>query len=391
MSSEVEMTMTFSCPLFIIPYRHARLLTEQIKTYGKMKKELILTALSLSLAVFAGCMKEEKRPDNGFEVKPSEGSGLFIACQGNFSYGNATLAFYDINEKKVENELFAKANGSKLGDTAQSMTIYDGTLWIVVNNSNVIYAIDPYTFKIKGRIEGVASPRYIHFVSDDKAYVTQMEDGDIAIVNPKTFKVTGSIDTGENVFSTEQIADFGDYIITNCWSFQKSILKIDTRTDKVIGSLEVGEQPSDIVKDRNGKLWVATDGGWTADWSAKLEDPTIKRINPETLTVEETFTFSDGTNTSKLTTDKDGGNLYWLINGGVWKMPVDATALPQNPVIGNLGYSIYALGVCPFNGDIYVGDAIDYTQNGKVSRYTADFKLADEFEVGITPGAFCWY
>ena len=94
----------------------------------------------------------------------------------------------------VENELFARANDQKLGDTAQSMTLHDGTLWIVVNTSNVIFAIDPYTFKEKGRITGLASPREIFFVSDDKAYVTQMEDGRICIVDPKKYEITGYID-----------------------------------------------------------------------------------------------------------------------------------------------------------------------------------------------------
>lgn len=73
-------------------------------------------------------------------------------------YGNASLSYYNPEMKHVENEVFARANGMKLGDVAQSMVIHKGVGWIVVNNSGVIFAIDPNTFKEIGRITGFTSP-----------------------------------------------------------------------------------------------------------------------------------------------------------------------------------------------------------------------------------------
>ena len=94
--------------------------------------------LLLLLLMAQGCMKwEDDRMPEGFDTS---GPGLFIACEGNFQYGNASLSFYDPASHRVENEVFLRANGMKLGDVAQSMTIHGGRGWIAVNNSHVIFA-----------------------------------------------------------------------------------------------------------------------------------------------------------------------------------------------------------------------------------------------------------
>ncbi len=134
-----------------------------------------------------------------------------LPTRGNFQYSNATLSYYDPATCEVENEVFYRANGFKLGDVAQSMVIRDGIGWIVVNNSHVIFAIDINTFKEVGRITGFTSPRYIHFLSDEKAYVTQIWDYRIFIINPKTYEITGYIecpDMDMESGSTEQMVQY---------------------------------------------------------------------------------------------------------------------------------------------------------------------------------------
>jgi hypothetical protein len=48
------------------------------------------------------------------------------------------------------------------------------------------------------------------------------------------------------------------------------------------------------------------------------------------------------------------------------------------------------LTVDPLTDEVYIADAVDYTQQGKIYRYSASGELIDEFYVGIIPGAFCW-
>ncbi|SEA01912.1 hypothetical protein SAMN05444145_101303 [Alistipes timonensis JC136] len=321
----------------------------------------------------------------------ASGTGLFITNEGMFQYGNATLSYYDPETKSVENEVFYRANAMKLGDVAQSMTIRDGVGWIVVNNSHVIFAIDINTFKEVGRITNLASPRYIHFVSDEKAYVTQIWDNRIFIVNPKRYEITGYIECPNMAMesgSTEQMVQYGKYVFVNCWSYQNRILKIDTETDRVVDELVVGIQPTSLVMDKNYKLWTITDGGYEKS-PYGYETPSLYRIDAARFEIEKQFRFKPGDSPSEVQINGEGDKLFW-INNDIWSMDVEADRVPVRPFLKYRDTKYYGLTVNPRNGDVYVADAIDYQQQGVIYRYTADGEPVDEFYVGVTPGAFCW-
>lgn len=324
------------------------------------------------------------------EFRVSE-SGLFITNEGNFQYGNASLSYYDPEARHVENEVFHRANAMHLGDVAQSMTIYDNKGWVVVNNSHVIFAIDLTSFKEVGRITNLTSPRYIHFISPEKAYVTQLWDNRIFIINPRRFEITGHIECPNMTMesgSTEQMVQQGRYLYVNCWSYQNRILKIDTESDRVVDELEVGVQPTSLALDKHSKLWTLTDGGFAGS-PYGYEAPTLCRIDLDRFEVERTFLFSVGDDPSEIVINAAGDTLYW-INDDVWEMDVTADELPTHPFLFSRNTKYYGLTVSPTNGDIYVADAIDYQQQGIIYRYSKGGELLDQFYVGIIPGAFCW-
>ena len=340
-------------------------------------------------SVFSSCMKWDYREvQEDFEAK---GKGLYIICEGNFQYGNATLSYYDPQTKEVQNEIFYKVNGMRLGDVAQSMTIYDNKGWIVVNNSHVIFAIDPESCKEMGRIENLTSPRYIHFINDEKAYVTQLWDNRIFIVNPKTYSVTGYIEIpGMESFSgsTEQMVQLGEFVFCNCWSYQNKLIKIDTNADKVVGELEIGIQPNSLVIDKQHRIWTITEGGYEGS-PYGYETPVLYCIDPETFSVLKTFDFKLGNSPSEIQINGNGDTLFW-INDDIWSMPITADKLPTVPFLEFQNTKYYGLTVDPWNDDVYVADAIDYTQQGMIYRFSKFGELIDRFYVGVTPGAFCW-
>ena len=188
--------------------------------------------------------------------------------------------------------------------------------------------------------------------------------------------------------STEQMVQWGDYVYVNCWSYQNRILKIDTRTDAVVDELTVGIQPTSLVLDCNGKMWTITDGGYEGS-PYGYEAPSLYRIDTETFTIEKRFKFKLGDAPSEVQINGTGDKIYWL-NDDVWEMDVEAERLPVRPFLEYQETIYYGLTIDPQSGDVYVADAIDYQQQGKVYRFDKDGVLLDEFYVGIIPGAFCW-
>ena len=357
-----------------------------------MRQRVLILFLSLAFSFLSltSCMEWDYGIEESFDTSAS-GEGLFICNEGNFQYGNATLSYYDPESMKVENEVFYRANAMKLGDVAQSMIIRDSVGWVVVNNSHVVFAIDINTFKEVGRITNFTSPRYMHFISDEKAYVTQIWDNRIFIVNPKRYEITGYIDVPDMTMesgSTEQMVQYGKYVYVNCWSYQNRILKIDTETDEVVDELVVGIQPTSLVMDCNNKLWTVTDGGYEGSPYGH-EAPSLYRIDAETFTIEKQFQFKFGDAPSEVQLNGTKDKLYW-INDDIWEMDVTADRVPLRPFLQYNGTIYYGLTVCPRTGDVYIADAIDYVQQGMIYRYSKEGNLLDEFYVGIIPGAFCW-
>lgn len=329
-----------------------------------------------------GPMDEEE-----FGSSSPAGDGLFVLNEGNFMYGNASLSYYIPSKKRVQNEVFSRANGIALGDVAQSMTIRNGLGYLVVNNSGVIFVIDTDTFKVVGTVTGLVSPRYVHFVSDTKAYVTDLYDSRITILNPQTLEITGHIPLNGHK-SAEQMVQLGDTVFTNCWSYDNKILVIDALRDELVDSITVGIQPTALALDKHAKLWTVTDGGYEGSPYGH-EIPALWRIDAKTLQVERRFDLPTEERPSELALNGTRDTLYFL-NRGVWRLPVDAEALPAAAFIPYSGTIYYGLAVDPRSSEVYVGDAIDYVQPGVVYRFTPQAAAVDTFRVEITPGAFCF-
>ena len=363
-----------------------------------------LCKLLTAIVLLAACSNSD--PGTEEEHFDASAHGVFILCEGNFNAGNASLSYYDPEARTVENAVFQRANDRRLGDTGQSITLLGSTAYIAVENSGIIWAIDAETFRVKGQLttgqtEHMMNPRYIHFLTDEKAYVTDLYSPFITVFNPQTMTYTASISTLQptafGYSSTEQMVQHGSEVFTNCWSYSNKLLIIDTQRDALADSIVLTSwQPKSMVLDARGKLWVVTDGGYeTTEDSFGDNIPHLYRIDAATHQIELDQALDTDEGGVQLATTPDGTVLY-LINNDVYRMNITDAHLPVRPFIQaernvrGIRNKLYGIGVNPHNGEIYVADAVDYSQAGVIRRYSPDGTLLDQFRVGINPNGFAF-
>lgn len=354
----------------------------------KFRKYLTLTVAALASVSFTACSDDDDNPDP--VIDPVEHPGLFIVNNGNYGTPNASLSFFDLSNTTTYNNVFYNANQISLGEVAQSATVDGDRTFVAVNLSNKVYAINSDSYKIEYQItDHVSAPRYFVKVDDGKYYLSQINTTKVGVYEKegKGYKYVKDIDVTSATGGNENIIVEGKYAYTNAWSYGKTIAKINIATDKVESQLEVGVQPESIVYAEASKsIWVLCDGGGWEQNPVGYEKPTLVEVDPATFTKKQTITLDYGS-VSKLC--YYNGSLYWLTPGsGVSKMDLKTKKITNHITLSSNG--IYALTVNPKNGDIYVADALDFTQNGIVRRFSNNGETIGSFNVGIIPAAFAW-
>lgn len=304
-------------------------------------------------------------------------NGVFVLNEGNFNGGNASLSFYNKNTSLMSNGVFTSVNTIPLGDVAQSMEIRNGKGYIVVNNSGKIEVVNLADLSSAGTITGLSSPRYITFVSDTKAYVSDLFSGTVSSFNPQTLAVSGGVSiTGQ----VEQMELVGGNVIA-AGSGANMVYKIDPNTDALTDSVNVGVGPSNLSVDVNGKVWVLTNGGFGT------EVPKLVRINPADFSIELTLDFPSTNNyPGNLEISGDGNTLYY-VDGQVYQMDISETALPTASFASVFAYKC---GIDHVEDVVYISDAGDFNSNGRVLRFESNGTAIDTFDVSVIPAEYAF-
>ncbi|MBQ5669090.1 MAG: YncE family protein [Tidjanibacter sp.] len=353
-----------------------------------MKKLFGIFCVFVATIVLGGCNPSSTNPDD--QPTPFEG-GVYVLCEGSFGSGNASLWHYNPDTKTVTPDVFGRVNNAMLGDVGQSMYLYNNTLFVVVNNSGVVYALDANTGEVLGLIDGLTSPRFVAIDgSGAKGYISQMYTNKLITFDPRTLAKTGEVIL-DGVVSSEQMAIVGDKLFVASWSNDHKITVLNTTTDKQLTTFTVGVQPYSLALDNRNNLWVVCDGGnaWSSlPEGVEVEAPSLWKINTENYKAEKIHTFASGSYFRSRLAMNGGGDTLYFISDAVWAVDVATGNFPSEPLLSVEGYGQYGLDVNPYNGDLYIADAKDYVSNGAVLRYDSTGKLLDEFEVGLLPSKF---
>jgi hypothetical protein len=360
--------------------------------------KLVLSTIVVGFT-FSSCTKEEEqKPKGAFE------NGIFVSNEGSYGNSNASVSFID-SKGNVSQNIFDATNNRPLGDVLQSITIYNDLAYLVVNNSNKVEIVDADTFEEVGfaRVDG---GRFAAG-NNGKVYVSQWIDGSkgkVTVIDTKDFstsEVTEGIGNGP-----EAVLSVNDEIwITNVGTYTLNpYVAIDDSTVSVINTLKggvsniilkdenglVGYNPSSIIADYQGDIWVLAKGKWGA--SAMLFE-----IDATSKIIKNSVVLASNQKPSKIVLF--GTNMYYGVAYGsteIFKIDIENMVVPSIPFIKedidvvdtSAQYptlpSLYGLGIDD-EGNIYAGFAPDFSNNGFVKKYDMSGNEIAKYEVGIGP------
>ncbi len=332
------------------------------------------------LMAFWACPNVE--PDDIKHKNFKKETGFFIVNEGIFQQANASVSFYDRKNDSLYEHIFKNANNEVPGDILQSIYFYNEKGYLVLNNSGWINVVDIRYFNKKDKIEGFVSPRYFFPISKEKAYVTDLYSGYIYIIDLNQNNISNKIFTGR---WTEKMTFLDKKLYISCpWFYtkpaSKTILVVDTENDIITDSIMAGISPGDIGFDKNNILWVLNNGN-----NLKSIHGSIYKIDTETKTVLDSFVFENTLkifgSSMKFSAEKD--SIFVLYNE-VYVFSTEGNIFPKK-IISRNNRNLYGMNLDNESHNIFVTDAMNFAEKGKVYIYSKQGVLLKTIIAGYIP------
>ena len=344
-------------------------------------KKLKLSIYLLMISALSACVKDKPQELISGNVSINADSKVLIVNEGNYGWGEGSISIYDASSGAIVENYYKQQNSNaSLGNVCQSIKKYNNHYYLVINNSNKIVVTDADNFVKTATISGFKSPRYFLPIAYNKAYVSDLNANTLQIVDLNTNTIFGFIPCMKGTEEMEVI--YNKAFITNTNSNYCYV--VNTNSDAITDSILIGKGSSSIVIDKNAKVWILARGSGTSNEFGKLV-----RINPLTLQIEQSLSFNSDDSPHHLRINKTRDTLYYL-NKGVHQCLISCLSLPTTPIISQNSKIFYGLGVNPKDYNIYVSDAIDYTQKSKIEIYKPNGNLVTKFNAGVISNGFCF-
>ena len=333
---------------------------------------------------------------------------VFLLNEGGMGSNNSTLDFLRISDGNYVTGAFKKMNpsiGSGLGDVGNDIVVIGNEVWMAINNSGIVEVVSADDETEIAAIQ-VATPRNIAF-DGTYAYVTSWAGayanygadysvsdyknpkGQVYRINLKTKKVEGSVEVG---YQPEGIACYnGKLYVANSggissqvgpdYAYDNTVSVIDTRSFKVTKTLDVQVNLKGVFSDGKGNIYVTTLGDyWSTHSGLYLIDASDNvRFISDYVSIAA---INDGTLYCIGTEDE------WDWSGApkTWKAFTCKAGSKSSLTLNVSEATPY--GLCALGGDAFlIGDAGDYFNPGTVSLYKNGNKVWT-VTAGVCPGHF---
>jgi YVTN family beta-propeller protein len=347
-------------------------------------KQIKLQNLFIALAfvtVLASCHKDKTAPTP--DTPTAQRAGVYVLNQGAFSKNNSTLTYYDYTTKALTADFFIAANTTKLGDTGNDLGIYGTKMYIVVNNSNLVYISTAKTSKILKTIT-LNQPRSVAFYKTN-AFVTSY-NGTVSVIDTATMAITKTITVGSS--PEQMVVANGKLYVANSGGLDypnvgTTVSVIDLTTLAEVKKVTVIADPVSVTADTFGNVYVLSLGIVT---NTQNVNPGITIINNTTDVVKSKTDLSLGYNVPIYA---QGDFVYYPTVDNkiaVYNAKIQTLSSANFITDGTVITTPYAISGDALTGEIFVTDAKDYSSNGTLTAFDKNGKKEYTIVTGINPG-----
>ena len=321
-------------------------------------------------------------------------AGVFVLNEGVWTQNNSTLSYYDEAQDFARcPDVFAAVNQTPLGDTGNAHLLDGDTLYLVVNQSAIVYKLQMPDLQLLGelRLPAGASPRQMAKISAEKAYLTSLTDGKLYRFDPRSMALVGEPLAVEN--HMEGIAIRGERAFVACGNYaypssNNQLAVIDTRTDRLIQYIELPEENPGFVLVEGKSIVVNCRGNY---FLPDAPGSMLVWIDPVSLEVERSIPLGQYADDLALLP----GALLVACDSAVMRISLedfslDRSYLPKARLTADPFDRLYSLAYDDLRGELYVSIAKTAT-NGFCMAFDPFLNPIRTFETGIFPGTIFFY
>lgn len=332
-----------------------------------------LLALLTLLVTFSSCGDSEE-----LNLKTA---GVYIYHEGGFGSNNSTIGSYDPENKEYTPIAFRRQSNMSLGDVQQNVLLHNNKIYSVLNGSNDIKIMDTnLDYETLIKFPELDKPRDI-VISGNLAFISNwgpynenfaLTSSEIFVVELETNTLVNRIETQEypeHLFIKDNKLIVGHANFDGSIS-ELSIINIDNL--EIEESIEVPTGPQEILEDNNGGIWIVCTSG------------SLIKLNPSFTSIENQIDIDN-----EILGDIDifENDIYLYSDNEIYSLNTSDFQLTNTNISVEM-QTPYAFGVDPVSGDFYLGDALDYSSEGLIQRFSFDGELIDSFTAGIIPTQF---
>lgn len=370
-----------------------------------------LTILLPLLALMAMACREEVEIFIPEEVEISQPEytsidGFYLLNEGRLYNNDASLDYYDYEKGRYYRNYYGMRNPTvvkELGDVGNDIAVYGSKMYAVINCSNKVEVMDFKARRI-GQVD-VPNCRYIKF-HGGYAYLTSYagpiptsfdgsykQYGYVAKIDTATLQVVDTCVVGfqpdglDIVNGKIYVANSGGYMVPN---YENTISVIDLATFKEEERIPIAINLQYCMADRRGILWISSRGDYyevagklyAYDTRKHRLVKTIDRPVGDMCMVGDSI-YVVSYQWSHVTQSAERG--FAIINTRTMDVVNDSFI---NDGTGEDIRIPYGIAVNPITKDIYVTDAKNYVNPGRVICYSSDGVKKWEVLAGVIPAHF---